>query len=415
MLYYLFDFIDKQLDWPGAGLFKFISFRAALAMIISLIIAVSLGSRIISSLKSLQIGESVRDLGLSGQKEKEGTPTMGGVIIILSIIVPTLLVSKLDNIYILLLVGSVLWMGSVGMVDDYIKVFKKSKAGLQSRFKLLGQIILGFIVALVMLYHKDVVVRVPAGLAAEKGYEIVRVIEAKLGESSTHVYAKTTLTNVPFLKGNNLDYSLFTSLFTENAEEWLILIYVPFIIFLITAVSNGANLTDGLDGLAAGSSAIIATTLAIFAYVSSNVQFADYLSILYLPGSEEIVVFCSALIGSCVGFLWWNSFPAKVFMGDTGSLALGGVIATLAIILRKEILIPFMCGVFLIESLSVIMQVGYFKFTKKKYGEGKRIFLMSPIHHHFQKKGIHEAKIVTRFWIVGVLLAILTIVTLKIR
>ena len=415
MLVYLFEFIDKNFDWPGAGLFQYISFRAALGMIISLIIAISFGNRIISSLKSLQIGESVRDLGLAGQKEKEGTPTMGGIIIILAIIVPVLLVSKFQNIYILLLLVSVVWMGSVGLADDYIKVFKKSKSGLQSKFKLLGQVLLGLFIGFVMLYHNDIVVRMTFEEAEAGNYKIVRYLDSSSPDASSYVYVKSSLTNVPFLKGNNLDYRKIADLLGDNSDVMVTIIFVPFIVFLITAVSNGSNLTDGLDGLAAGISAIIATTFAIFAYVSSNFQFADYLSILYLPGSEEIVIFCAVFIGACVGFLWWNSYPARVFMGDTGSLTLGSVIATLAIVLRKEILLPLICGIFLIETLSVILQVSYFKYTKRKYGEGRRMFLMSPLHHHYQKQGIHEAKIVTRFWIVGVLLAIVSIVTLKIR
>lgn len=416
MLYYLFDFLDQNYDLPGAGLFQYVSFRAAMAIIFSLLISIVWGNTIIGSLRRMQIGETVRDLGLTGQKEKEGTPTMGGLIIVLAIIVPCLLFTKLNNVYIQILIVTTLWMAAIGAIDDYIKVFKKDKAGLQSRFKILGQVVLGLFVGLIMFFHHDVVVRVPHAEAMANSYPIEKVITVESEQGSIeYAYVHTPLTNVPFLKHSDLNYRSVMFFVNDNKDGLYWIFFIPFIIFIITAVSNASNLTDGLDGLAAGVSAIIATTLAILAYVSSNAQFADYLDILFVPRSEELVIFSAAFIGACVGFLWWNSFPARVFMGDTGSLAIGGIIAVLAIVLRKELLIPILCGVFVIEALSVTMQVSYFKYTKKKYGEGRRIFRMSPIHHHFQKLGMHEAKIVTRFWIVGVLLAIFTIVTLKVR
>ena len=416
MLYYLFDFLDKHYDLPGAGLFQYVSFRAAMAIIFSLVISIVFGDRIINSLKKMQIGESVRDLGLSGQKEKEGTPTMGGVIIVLAIVIPCLLFTKLDNIYIQILLVTTLWMAMIGLIDDYIKVFKKNKAGLKSRFKILGQVTLGLFVGIIMVFHKDVVVRVPYTEAVTQNYEIQKVITVSTDKGPVdYAYTKTGITNVPFLKNRNLNYSSFMFFLKDNAESLYWIFFIPFVIFIITAVSNASNLTDGLDGLAAGVSAIIATTLAILAYVSSNSQFSEYLDILFVPRTEELVIFSGCFVGACIGFLWWNSYPARVFMGDTGSLAIGAIIAVMAIVLRKELLTPILCGVFVIEALSVTMQVSYFKYTKKKYGEGRRIFRMSPIHHHFQKMGMHEAKIVTRFWIVGVLLAIFTIVTLKVR
>jgi len=415
MLYYLFEYLEKSIGFPGAGVFQFISFRTGLAIILSLIISIIFGNRIISSLKRLQIGESVRDLGLEGQLQKSGTPTMGGVIIVLSILAPCLLLAKLDNIYILTLILATVWMAAIGFVDDYIKVFKKDKKGLHGRFKIYGQIGLGFLIGLVMLIHNDVLVRMTENFAEEKGFKIVRVLDAPNQNGDTLVYAKSTITNIPFLKNNQLDYRIFLWFLGDNAGQFLWLIFIPIIIIIVSAVSNGANLTDGIDGLATGVSAIIGATLGILAYVSSNTQIADYLQILYLPNSAEIVVFAGCFVGACVGFLWHNSYPAKVFMGDTGSLAIGGVIAAMAILLRKELLIPILCGIFLVENLSVVLQVGYFKYTKSKYGEGRRIFLMSPLHHHYQKKGIHESKIVTRFWIVGIMLAILSIITLKLQ
>lgn len=419
MLYYLLEYLDTNYDMPLAGLYQYVSFRAGMALVVALIVSILWGNSIIRSLTSLQIGESVRDLGLTGQNEKTGTPTMGGVIIILAILIPCLLFSKLESIYIRLLLLSTIWMGLVGAIDDYIKVFKKDKAGLQAKFKILGQVVLGILVGGVMFLHSDIVVRVPYDEAIQKSYPIVKVLEfdgeASDDQSIKYAYVKTGLTNVPFLKNSDLNYRNLVYFLEDNADRFYWIFFIPFVIFIIVAVSNAANLTDGVDGLAAGISAIIATTLAVIAYLSSNSLFADYLNILYLPQSQELVIFSASLIGACVGFLWYNSYPAQVFMGDTGSLALGGIIATLAILLRKELLIPILCGVFVLETLSVTAQVSYFKYTKRKYGEGRRILKMSPIHHHYQKMGIPEAKIVTRFWIVGLLLAILTIITLKVR
>ncbi|MBK8504259.1 MAG: phospho-N-acetylmuramoyl-pentapeptide-transferase [Saprospiraceae bacterium] len=417
MLYYLFKFLEDQYDIPGAGLFQYISFRAGLAIILSLIISILLGGRIIRYLQKMQIGETVRDLGLEGQVQKQGTPTMGGIIIILATLVPCLLLARLDNIYVVLMIGVTIWMAIIGGVDDYIKVFLKNKQGLKGRFKIIGQVILGLIVAIVMLYHDGVVVRMDVAQATAKNYKViesVKTIDAR-GRSKEMVYVKTTLTNVPFLKGNNLDYTSILAFLGRNAVKWVWLLFIPFVILVVTAVSNAANLTDGLDGLATGVSAIIGATLGILAYVSGHNLFADYLGILYLPYSEELVVFSACFIGGCIGFLWYNAYPARVFMGDTGSLTIGAIIATMAILLRKELLLPILCGIFVVENLSVVLQVFYFKYTRKKYGEGIRVFKMAPLHHHYQKGGMHEAKIVTRFWIVGVLLAVFTIITLKIR
>lgn len=420
MLYYLFEYLEKQYDLPGAGLFQYISFRAGAGIILSLIIAILFGNKIIRSLKKEQIGEIVRDLGLDGQKIKEGTPTMGGIIIVISIVIPVLLFAKLDNVYILVLLFSTLWMAIIGFIDDYIKVFKKNKEGLKAKFKVIGQVVLGLIIALVMLYNQNVVVRVPQQVAIEKNYKIIKTFKTKISsinkpvEEKEMAYVKTALTNIPFISGNQLNYESITEFFGLN-KNLVFILFIPLVIFIVTAVTNAANLTDGLDGLASGTAAIIGATLGILAYVSSNSIIADYLNILYIPYSEEIVVFAAIFLGATVGFLWYNSFPAKVFMGDTGSLAIGGVIAAMAIMLRKELLIPILCGVFLAESVSVIIQVLYFKYTKAKTGEGKRIFLMSPLHHHYQKRGLHEAKIVVRFWIVGIILAVITIITLKVR
>ncbi len=417
MLYYLFEYLENEFNVPGAGLFQFLSFRAGMAIVIALVVSIVWGDKIISSLKSLQIGESVRDLGLAGQAEKSGTPTMGGVIIVLAIIIPVLLFAKLESVYIQLLLIATLWMASVGAIDDYIKVFKKNKAGLHGKFKILGQVGLGLLVGSVMFWSEEVVVRVTHESAIENEYEIISSYTDKISEEEMveYAYVKTGLTNVPFIKSNSFNYRNLVFFASDNKDKLYWVFFIPFVIFLITAVSNAANLTDGIDGLASGVSAIIALVLTVFAYLSSNAQFSEYLNILFLPQSQELVIFSASLVGACVGFLWYNSYPAKVFMGDTGSLALGGVIATLAILLRKEFLIPILCGIFFIETLSVMIQVSYFKYTKNKYGEGRRVFLMSPIHHHYQKLGMHEAKIVTRFWIVGVLLAILTIITLKVR
>ena len=419
MLYHLFEYLDREFDLPGAGMFRYISFRAGLAIMLSLVISLLLGSRIIRSLKRLQIGETVRDLGLEGQKQKEGTPTMGGLIILLAILVPCLLLARLDNVYILIMVLTTVWMGVIGFVDDYIKIFKKNKQGLKAKFKLFGQIVLGLIVGLTMLLHQDVVIRLTPEAAAKNGYVVtnhVQIHDASVpGEWKNMVYCKSSLTNVPFFKGNQLDYKTLVWFMGDNAQNFIWIVFIPLVILIVTAVSNGSNLTDGLDGLATGVSAIIALALAILAYVSGNTIIAEYLNILYIPYSAELVIFSCCFLGACIGFLWYNSYPAKVFMGDTGSLTLGAIIAVMAIALRKELLIPVLCGIFLIEILSVMIQVYYFKYTKRKYGEGRRIFRMSPLHHHFQKLGMHEAKIVTRFWIIGILLAIVSVITLKIR
>jgi phospho-N-acetylmuramoyl-pentapeptide-transferase len=419
MLYHLFEYLYRKFDLPGEAMVMSISFRAGMAIMLSLVIALLVGNRIIRSLKRLQIGETVRDLGLEGQLQKAGTPTMGGLIILLAILVPCLLLAKLNNVYIIVMVLTTVWMGVIGFIDDYIKIFKKNKQGLKAKFKLFGQIVLGLIIGLVMLFHRDVVVRLSPEVAAQHGYEVVNHVQIQdksvPGEWKDMVYCKTSLTNVPFLKGNQFDYESLVSFMGQNARNWVWLIFIPLVIFIVTAVSNGANLTDGLDGLATGTSAIIALALAILAYVSGNTIIADYLNIFYIPYSGELVVFSACFLGACIGFLWYNSYPAKVFMGDTGSLALGAIIAVMAIVLRKELLIPILCGIFLVEILSVMVQVYYFKYTKKKYGEGRRIFRMSPLHHHFQKLGMHEAKIVTRFWIIGVMLAVITVITLKVR
>lgn len=398
--------------WPGAGLFNFITFRASLAIIFSLIISIVFGGRIIRYLRKKQVGETVRDLGLSGQKVKEGTPTMGGTIIILSIIIPCLLLGDITNIYLLLMLISTLWMALIGFIDDYIKVFKKNKEGLKGWFKIAGQVVLGLVISITMLVHEDIFVRLDQKTAVEIGLDQNDEIAASL-EKGKGDY-KTNLTNVPFFRENRLDYSKLW--INQHPSRLLgLIIFIPLVIFIITAVSNASNLTDGLDGLATGISGIIGVVLGIFAYLSGNAITANYLNILHLPGTGELVIFSASFIGACIGFLWHNTYPARVFMGDTGSLAIGGIIGSLAILLRKELLIPILCGVFFIETLSVMIQVTYYKYTKKKYGEGRRIFLMSPLHHHFQKKGMHEVTIVTRFWIIAILLAVLTIITLKIR
>lgn len=404
MFYYLFTYLKEEIDLIGAGVFQYISFRAGMAALLSLIITITFGKNLINILHKKQVGESIRDLGLTGQMEKKGTPTMGGIIIILAIILPTLLFSRIGNIYVILILIATVWMGLIGFLDDYIKVFRKNKEGLRGIFKIVGQIGLGIIVGLTLYYHSDVVVREFApGQVIQSGLEMSEIIYEDV---------KSTITTIPFMKNNELDYSAFTF----GLGDWMTMpIYVGFVILIIMAVSNGANITDGIDGLAAGTSAIIGLTLAILAYVSGNVIFSDYLDIMYIPGSGELVIFCSAFVGACVGFLWYNAYPAQVFMGDTGSLSLGAIIAVLALTIRKELLIPVLCGIFLIENLSVIIQVSYFKYTRKKYGEGHRIFRMAPLHHHYQKKGLHEAKIVTRFWTVGILLAIMTLATLKLR
>ena len=419
MLYYLIEYLSREYDLPGEYMFRSLPFRMSICVILSLVIALLIGNRIIRSLKRLQIGETVRDLGLEGQMQKAGTPTMGGLIILLAILVPCLLFARLDNVYIILLLLTTVWMGAIGFVDDYIKIFKKNKQGLKAKFKLFGQVVLGLIVGLVMLYHQDIVVRMSPQEAEQRGYAIVNKVRVYDQPDPTQyremVYCKSSLTDVPFLKGNKFDYETLLDIIGLNGKQWIWIFFIPMTIIIVTGVSNGSNLTDGLDGLATGVSAIIALALVILAYVSGNTIIADYLNILYLPYTGELVIFGGCFLGACIGFLWYNSFPARVFMGDTGSLTLGAIIAVMAIALRKELLIPLLCGIFLVEILSVMIQVYYFKYTKRKYGEGRRIFRMSPLHHHFQKLGMHEAKIVTRFWIVGVMLAVLTLITLKVR
>ncbi|MEY4804546.1 MAG: hypothetical protein RL331_1065 [Bacteroidota bacterium] len=414
MLYYLFSWLDQQ-NFPGAGLFQFISFRASLALITSLIVSVVIGKRIIDRLRKQQIGETVRDLGLAGQIEKSGTPTMGGLIILAAILVPTLLFAKLQNVYVITMVIATVWLGLIGFLDDYIKVFKKNKEGLKGTSKVIGQIGVGLIVGGILYFSNDVVVhkRVSANykLQADERF-VTHEHSQNAGENYKWIRTDDMTTTIPFFKGNEFNYNWLIG-DVNKSYGWLI--FIPIVIFIVIAVSNGANMTDGLDGLATGTSAIVGLALAVLAYVSSHAKFADYLNVMYIPEAEELVIFIAAFVGACVGFLWYNAFPAQVFMGDTGSLALGGIIAVFAIAIRKELLIPVLCGIFLIENVSVMLQVGYFKFTKRQYGEGRRIFLMAPLHHHYQKKGIHEAKIVARFWIVAVLLAVVTIVTLKLR
>ena len=404
MLYYLFEFLENNYNLPGTGVFYYISFRSALAIITSLLVSLVFGGSIIKLIKKYQIGEQVRKLGLEGEDKKSGTPTMGGLIILAAIIIPTLLFAKLENIYIQVMLISTIWLGIIGFIDDYIKVFKKDKKGLAGKFKILGQVGLGLIVGLIMVFHSDITIK-------EKN--IQTEVEGVYGFSTSSV--KSSKTTIPFFKNNEFNYENLTSWLGDGMAKYSWLLFVLVVIFVITAVSNGANMTDGLDGLATGTSAIIGAALVLFCYVSGNIIAADYLNIMYIPDSGELVIFMSAFVGACVGFMWYNSFPAQVFMGDTGSLSLGGIIAVVAILIRKELLIPILCGIFLIENLSVLLQVSYFKYTRKKYGEGRRIFKMAPIHHHFQKKGIHESKIVTRFWIVAVMLAILSVVTLKLR
>jgi len=409
MLYYLFDFLNESYDLPGAGVFKYITFRAAMAVMTSLLISMVFGKSLIGRLQRLQVGETVRDLGLDGQTEKAGTPTMGGLIILLAIVVPTLLWAKLDNIYIILMLISTLWMGAIGFLDDYIKVFKKDKKGLRGIFKVIGQIGLGVIVGSTLYFNTQVTIKEQLPVVAAEAWE----------DTSTSISygdaVKSTKTTLPFLKNNEFDYAYFTNWMGDSGKPLTAVVYILAVIFIITAVSNGANLTDGLDGLATGTSAIAGTALLVLAYVSGSIVFSSYLNIMYIPESGELVIFTAAFIGATIGFLWYNSFPAQVFMGDTGSLAIGAIIAVLALAVRKEFLLPIISGIFLVENLSVIIQVSYFKYTKKKHGEGRRVFLMSPLHHHYQKKGMPETKIVTRFWIVGIMLAVLAIATLKLR
>jgi len=408
MLYYLFEFLDRKWDVPGTGVFQYITFRSGLAVILSLLISTVFGKRVINFLRRQQIGETVRELGLEGQSAKAGTPTMGGLIIIMSTLIPVLLLAKLDNIYIMLLIVTTLWMGTIGFLDDYIKIFKKDKEGLKGKFKVVGQVVLGLFVGYVLYFHPSVTVRTDTG-------------RVNIFENTQNVIApapveeKSTATTIPFFKNNEFDYAEALSFMGGDYQKYAWLIFIPIVIFIITAVSNGANLTDGIDGLAAGTSAIAVLALGIFAFVSGNIIFSNYLNIMYIPNSGEMTVYIAAFVGALIGFLWYNTYPASVFMGDTGSLTIGGIIAVLAIAVRKELLIPVLCGIFLAENFSVVIQVAYFKYTKKKTGEGKRVFLMAPLHHHYQKKGYHESKIVTRFWIVAILLAIFSLVSLKLR
>ncbi len=415
MLYHLFEYLQGFTDLPGAGLFHYISFRAAAAILLSLTISMVFGNRLVKMLKRLQVGETVRDLGLQGQKEKEGTPTMGGLIILGAILIPAILFARLDNIYILLMLLTTVWMGFIGFLDDYIKVFKKDKRGLAGKFKIVGQVGLGLIVGVTLFFSKEVVISEKVSEDVVLQANAFDPDEIRKVRDQYYVDTKGTLTTIPFVKEHEIDYSEMLSFLGGDYAQWGWVVFIPIVIFIVTAVSNGANLTDGLDGLATGTSAIIGATLGVFAYVSGNIIFSDYLDIMYIPNSGELVVYAAAFIGACVGFLWYNAYPAQVFMGDTGSLAIGGIIATLAIMLRKELLIPILCGIFLVENLSVMMQVSYFKWTKKKYGEGRRILKMSPLHHHYQKLGMNESKIATRFWIIGIMLAVFTVVTLKIR
>ncbi len=417
MLYYFFRWLDVQYDFPGAGLFNYISFRAAMAILLSLVISLIYGKNIIDFLRRKQVGETIRELGLEGENSKKGTPTMGGLIILSAIVVPTLLFAKLENVYVILMLITTVWLGFIGFLDDYIKVFKKDKRGLAGRFKIVGQVMLGVIVGSVLYFNSHVVIKdeIPQGEVYKYDSDKISKITDDNGDVHFMKTEKSLVTTLPFIKNQEIDYAYFICLIDESWCKYAWILFIPIVIFIITAVSNGANLTDGIDGLATGTSAIIGATLLVFAYVSGNIIFSDYLNIMYIPNAGELVIFCAAFVGACVGFLWYNAFPAQVFMGDTGSLALGGIIATLAICVRKELLIPVMCGIFLVENLSVMIQVAYFKYTKKKFGEGRRVFLMSPLHHHYQKMGLHESKIVSRFWIVGIMLAVLTIVTLKIR
>ncbi len=417
MLYYLFDWLHSSFDLPGAGVFQYISFRAAGAVITSLLITIVFGKKLINFLRKKQVGETVRDLGLEGQKAKEGTPTMGGLIILAAILIPTLLFAKLDNIYVIIMLITTIWLGALGFIDDYIKVFRKNKAGLSGKLKVVGQVVLGIVVGCMMYFHPDITIKEKTEIAQysqqhnlqdKSQYEQAKV---EFQEESS----RSTKTTIPFVKNNEFDYSSLIKWIGENYKDYAWLIFIPIVIFFITAISNGANLTDGIDGLATGTSAIIGSCLAILAWVSGNIIFANYLNIMYIPNVGELTIFIAAFVGATMGFLWYNTHPAQIFMGDTGSLAIGGIIAVFAILIRKELLIPILCGVFIVENLSVVMQVSYFKYTKKKYGEGRRIFLMSPLHHHYQKKGYPEQKIVQRFFIISIILAVTTIVTLKLR
>jgi len=418
MLYYLFEYLNQNYDFPGLRLFQYITFRTSLAIIISLLITTVFGRKIINYLQLMQVGEPVRNLGLEGQMQKQGTPTMGGIMILMGILIPTLLLANLTNIYVILMIVTTIWMGAIGFVDDYIKVFKKNKEGLAGRFKVFGQVGLAIIIGWTMYFNPNIVVRQTVDNTTMNKASDAPMVLRKLTPEGTYYYSqdvKSTITNVPFYKNNEFDYAKVLKFLGPGYEKYAVFVFMLFVIVIITAVSNGANLTDGIDGLATGTSAIIGITLGLLAYVSGNTVVAKYLNIMYIPNSGELMIFSGAFVGACVGFLWYNSYPAQVFMGDTGSLAIGGIIAVFAIMIRKELLIPILCGVFLVENISVILQVSYFKYTKKRFGEGRRIFLMAPLHHHYQKKGFHEAKIVTRFWIIGILLAIITIITLKLR
>jgi len=414
MLYHLFKYLDTAYNLPGAGLFRYLSFRAALAIIVSLIIGMIFGKKLIGLLHKKQVGETIRDLGLEGQNQKQGTPTMGGLIIIASILIPTFFFANLSNIYIIVMLVSTVWLGLIGFIDDYIKVFRKNKKGLAGKFKVIGQIGVGIFVGSMLYFSPQVRLEQKATNLRNQTVAVYND-EVGINGDENWVESRSTKTTIPFIKNNEFDYAWLINWLGKDAKKWGWLIFIPIVIFIVTAVSNGANITDGLDGLATGTSAIIGLTLAILAYVSGNYLLADYLNIMYIPESGELVVFGGAFVGACIGFLWYNSYPAQVFMGDTGSLALGGIIAVFAIAIRKELLIPVLCGIFLVENLSVMLQVSYFKYTRRKYGEGRRILLMSPLHHHYQKKGMHESKIVARFWIIGVMLAVVTIVTLKVR
>jgi len=413
MLYYLFTYLDKHFDFPGSGLFQYLSFRSAASIITSLLIALFFGKRIINFLRRKQVGESIRDLGLEGQMSKQGTPTMGGIIILISLLVPVLLFGDIGNVYVILMIVTAVWLGLVGFLDDYIKVFKKDKKGLHGKFKILGQISLGLFVGLFFYFSDDIVVRERIPVSQPAVIQSAEIPSPEITYETKDL--KTTTTTIPFIKQNEFDYSWLVGWMGEKAKDWMWLVMALVIIFIITAVSNGANITDGLDGLAAGSSAIIGMTLGILAYLSGNMIFANYLNIMYIPNIGELVIFISAFIGATIGFLWYNTYPAQVFLGDCGSLSIGGIIAVYAILIRKELLIPVLCGIFLAENISVMIQVAWFKYTKKKYGAGRRIFLMAPLHHHYQKKGYSEPKIVTRFWIVGIILAVVTVATLKVR
>lgn len=414
----MFEYIDKAFDIPGTGVFQYISFRAGMALILSLFVTMISGRRIIGLLQKMQVGESVRDLGLEGQMNKQGTPTMGGIMIIAAIIIPTIIFARLDNLYVILMIVSTIWLGVVGFLDDYIKVFRKEKKGLHGKFKILGQITLGILVGTTLYFHEGVVIRQKAdtNLAFQTTSEILEMdAESPSATPFAVESVKSTKTTIPFFKNNEFDYAVLLKFVGKDYQKWAFLIFIPIVILIVSAVSNGANITDGLDGLATGTSAIIGVTLGILAYVSGNTVFANYLNIMYIPNTGELVVFMAAFVGACIGFLWYNSYPAQVFMGDTGSLSLGGIIAVFAIVIRKELLIPLLCGIFLVENLSVIMQVSWFKYTRKRFGQGRRIFKMAPLHHHFQLKGMHEAKIVQRFFIVGIILAVFAVITLKLR